>query len=141
MFESRVDEPAPVEPVMAEPQRFGAGDVETSIGGADSSGRLTCAMRATVFETMTSTPPEWAVRPIIVAPADIDAQLACALVKLPDKPWLRHHQRVHRVVLHAEKRYGHTTEDPLGNGFGGSSDPLNRRYSPRMSTSRMTCPT
>jgi hypothetical protein len=48
-----------------------------------------------------------------VAPADVDAEFAGALGQLPDKPRLGHHQRVHRVIFHAEQRHRHTTEHPL----------------------------
>ena len=52
----------------------------------------------------------------LVAPADVDTEFACALVKHPDKSRLRHHQRIHRVVANAEERHRHSTEDPLVRG-------------------------
>ena len=37
----------------------------------------------------------------LVAPADVDTEFACSLVKHPDKSRLRHHQRIHRVFPHS----------------------------------------
>ena len=52
----------------------------------------------------------------LVAPADVDAEFACPLVEQPDKPRLRHHQHIHRVVANVEQRQRHSAEHPLVRG-------------------------
>ena len=52
----------------------------------------------------------------LMAPPDVDAEIAGPLLQQADQPWLRHQQRVHRVVLDVEEAQRHPGEHPAVGG-------------------------